>query len=250
MHLKKPKWFARWLKYKLIESLKLDVQEAEHEVDHYPSFGAFFSRRLKNGARPIASDGFVSPCDGRLQSFETITSDLLLQSKGIHYSLKNLLGDSGAEKKYQGGMAITIYLAPHNYHRVHTPENMNIQRTKKISGDLWPVNRSSVEKIHPLFCLNERWIAEADVGGLGRMSLVMVGATNVGKMEVFHLTQEQNQSIDLDIEHPEKVILQKGQEFGVFHMGSTVILILDRNLSEHYKMKPSGRDLLCGEKLT
>lgn len=248
--MKKPLWFARWLKFKLIKSLNIDIHEAEYDVNDYPSFGAFFSRRLKTGARPIDKEGLVSPCDGKLQSYETITSDSLLQSKGVHYSLNDLLGDGQAVDKYQGGLALTIYLAPHNYHRVHTPDELNILRTKRISGDLWPVNRSSVEKIHPLFCLNERWIAEAKVQEKGCLSLVMVGATNVGKMEVFHLNEEQNQDSSCDIQHDKAVHLHKGQEFGVFHMGSTVILILDRNLSDHYKMELCCSEIRCGEKLT
>lgn len=250
VHLQKPKWFAHWLKYQLIRRLKINVEEAEFEVDAYPSFGAFFSRRLKTGARPIAEQGFLSPCDGRLQTCETIASDSLIQSKGISYSLRDLLGDSQATERYQGGLALTIYLAPHNYHRVHSPDDLSVERSRKISGDLWPVNRSSVEKIHPLFCLNERWVLEAEVKGLGRLCFVMVGATNVGKMELFYLDQKQNEAPHCEIQHESAVQLKRGQELGVFHMGSTVILILDRNLSAHYKMDPSCRNLLCGEKLS
>lgn len=247
VHLESPSWWATWLKHRLIKSLNINVAEAEKDLGEYPSFGAFFSRKLKAGARPIAKEGMASPCDGRLQSFETILSGKLIQSKGIDYSINDLFGSSVAEK-YNGGLALTLYLAPHNYHRVHVPEDWLLMSSKKIAGDLWPVNRSSVESIHPLFCLNERWIFEAKVG-LGCMALIMVGATNVGKMEAFHLSPAQNAHPLTHLQHDPPIAMKKGSELGVFHMGSTVILILDRSLAQDYKMEPKCRTINCGERL-
>lgn len=249
VHLESPQWFSLWLKNKLIKSLRIDPNEAEFSLDHYASFGAFFSRRLKSGARPISSSQIVSPCDGQLQSFQEITSDKLLQAKGIEYSLNDFLGSSDSAERYLGGSAITIYLAPDNYHRVHYPIDMSVCKSQKVAGDLWPVNKQSVNAIHPLFCLNERWVVEGEVQDKGYLAVVMVGATNVGKMELFHLDEKQFSEGDVTHLHENKITRKKGDELGVFHMGSTVILLLDRNLSDHCKMNLHEGPVVCNERL-
>lgn len=249
VHLESPQWFSHWLKSRLIKSLKINPSEAEFDLDHYVSFGAFFSRRLKPGARPISSSQFVSPCDGQLQSFEEITSGKLLQAKGIEYSLNDFLGSSEGMEKYLGGTAITIYLAPDNYHRVHYPIDMSVLKSQKVAGDLWPVNKQSVNAIHPLFCLNERWIVEGEVKDKGQLAIVMVGATNVGKMELFHLDVNQFSEGDVIHLHENEIARKKGEELGVFHMGSTVILLLDRNLSDHCKMNLHEGPVVCSESI-
>lgn len=246
--MESPKWWATWLKNRMIQGLSIPTAEAEREVSEYPSFGAFFSRRLKEGARVFEKGHFCSPCDGRLQSFEVIESDSLVQAKGIHYSLGDLLSEQDGLERYRGGVAVTIYLAPHNYHRVHFPDDLELLKSQKVKGDLWPVNHASVNGIHPLFCLNERWIVQGE-NRHGKMALIMVGATNVGKMELLHLDAGQFVDDDLLYAHEPSLLKQAGEEMGVFHMGSTVILLLDRSLVDHYKMELSVRDLMCGERL-
>ena len=46
--------------------------------------------------------------------------DVLIQAKGLEYRLADLFEDPKRTEQYDGGVFITIYLAPHNYHRVHS----------------------------------------------------------------------------------------------------------------------------------
>jgi phosphatidylserine decarboxylase len=152
--LKRPltRWFAN--------AYGVDLAEAEHsDLDRYPTFNEFFTRGLRAGARPLSGDAntLVSPADGVLTEFGTTQDDRLLQAKGISYSLEELLGEQGAAvDELRGGSYFTIYLAPHNYHRVHSPLDAVLTRTRYIPGQRFSVSRATAAVIGRLFCRNER----------------------------------------------------------------------------------------------
>src|SRR5438445_445088 len=72
----------------------VDAAEAERAIEEYPTFTEFFTRRLKPGARPIAPGELVpvSPVDGTVGEVGEIVEGMLLQAKGKHYTLAELLG--------------------------------------------------------------------------------------------------------------------------------------------------------------
>jgi len=139
----------------------VDATEAERAIEDYPSFTEFFTRRLKPGARPIAPGELlpVSPVDGTVGEIGDIVSGRLLQAKGKHYTLSELLdGPQAAEdaQQFAGGSFLTIYLAPYNYHRIHAPLGGQITGYINVPGTLWPVNAVGVRNVDRLFCVNER----------------------------------------------------------------------------------------------
>jgi phosphatidylserine decarboxylase len=222
VHLESPKWFANFLKHQLIKALKIDSSEAEKHIDEYKSFGNFFSRRLKEGARPVSNSLLISPCDGAISQQGIIDNGLLTQSKNINYSLSKLLKNDKYVDMFMSGYFVTIYLAPFNYHRVHVPMNGDIVDNYTIAGDLWPVNQKSVESIDELFCINERNISIFNTTE-GYYALLMIGATNVGSIELMENTKVSSS-------------LNKGDEYGIFNMGSTVVLLFDRNINKSLKI--------------
>src|SRR5215212_6567520 len=73
-----------------IRAYGVDMSEAAEPLTAYPSFNAFFTRRLREGARPVAAEEgvVVSPCDSRVHSIGTMPeSGLLEQVKGRTYAL-------------------------------------------------------------------------------------------------------------------------------------------------------------------
>lgn len=237
VHIEKPKIFADFIKSTLIKSFNINTAEAERSVDSYPSFGKFFARRLKPETRPLAEAPFVMPCDGKISEFGPIEEGYLTQCKGINYSVEKLLKDSNLVSEFQEGFFITVYLAPYNYHRVHLPASGKITHNYTIEGDLWPVNNTSVEEVDELFCVNERKISILETDENQRYALIMVGATNVGSIEL-------DDSIYLENNVP------KGNEYGTFHMGSTVILLLNKDLRKKVDTKILQRgNVTCLEAL-
>ena len=154
-------WFAR--------TYHVDLSQAEQpELDSYRTFNAFFTRALRAGARPLAGDRetVVSPADGTLTQFGSIDADTLLQAKGRHYSLAALLGEDGAAvNELRGGSYCTIYLAPHDYHRVHAPLGGALERTRYIPGRRFSVSRATAAAIDRIFCRNERVVCWFETRG-------------------------------------------------------------------------------------
>ena len=207
----------------------MNVDEAELPLEAYETFGEFFVRRLKPGARPIApgDDVVVSPVDGTVSQAGISTGGRLIQAKGRDYSLASLLGDEAEAKRFEGGAWTTIYLSPRDYHRIHAPLGGKILGWNYIPGHLWPVNRPSVRGVPELFAINERSVIWMETP-LGRVALVAVGATIVGRIRLAfdELATNQGQPAR-SVRYDEPRVVGKGEEVAMFEIGSTVILCFE-----------------------
>jgi phosphatidylserine decarboxylase len=221
-----------WLKDPLIRAFanayRVDMSEAQYpDLAHYATFNEFFTRSLRAGARPIApgADVVVSPADGTLTEHGTIDGDRLMQAKGIAYSLEELLGESGREvEALRGGSYFTIYLAPHNYHRVHSPLDANLRRTRYLPGRRFSVSRATAASIEGIFCRNERAACWFDTDA-GPLVVVLVGALNVSSISTFNLGEIPSGRPLQWAETTDRPVA-RGAEIGRFNMGSTVIVLL------------------------
>lgn len=232
VRLKNPSWFALKARDWFIKRYKIDVNEAEFALEKYPTIGDLFIRRLKKGARPIG-EGIVHPCDGKLTVAGDMNDGVLVQTKGIQYSVDELLKDPTAHSRFQGGKYTTYYLCPTDYHRVHSPVSGEITNVVHIPGRLWPVNPWSVENITQLFAINERVVFNIKTAE-GPVALVMVGATNVGDISVaFDESVRTNRCepavLDEKIYIPH-IPIKKGDELGTFHMGSSVVVVYAKGI--------------------
>ena len=98
--------------------IKLDDYQAD-TFDEFESFNAFFTRAIKPEARPIDNDlsALVSPADGVVSELGSINQQMILQAKGVSYSVDNFLGQLPEAVSFYGGQFCTIYLSPSDYHR-------------------------------------------------------------------------------------------------------------------------------------
>lgn len=219
---------------------KLNMDESEYPLEHYANIGELFIRKLKPGMRPIAETEIVSPVDGVLSQTATFDDKQeLIQAKGKTYTLKDLLRDEEMAKRFEGGAFATIYLAPFNYHRIHSPAKGQVLDASYCPGTLWPVNVGSVERVEGLFCINERLTSHIRLDDGSEILVVKVGATNVGRIGLAYtdelLTNAGTLPRDkkrLDWMPKEPVFVEKGGELGRFEMGSTVILVVDKKIRE------------------
>ncbi|MEQ1666112.1 MAG: archaetidylserine decarboxylase [Bdellovibrionales bacterium] len=230
--IEKPAAMALAVRDWFIKRYKINVGEAELPLEKYPTLAALFTRKLKAGVRPIGT-GIVHPCDANLTCVELINSDSLIQAKGIHYSLNQMLCSSNASETFNRGAHLVYYLCPTDYHRVHAPVDCEVTEVIHQSGQLWPVNSWSVSHISNLFAVNERVIFNLKTA-LGPAALVMVGATNVGQISVSFdsniVTNAANSGATPKIiSYSKPISLKKGDEMGIFHMGSTVVMIYSSN---------------------
>ncbi|MCI0570733.1 MAG: phosphatidylserine decarboxylase, partial [Myxococcaceae bacterium] len=128
----------------------VDVDAAAHGFAGYRTFGEFFARGHKPGARPIAPGErvVISPVDGAVSQRGDSEGGLLVQAKGITYTVAQLLGDAAAAAPFEGGAWTTLYLSPRDYHRIHAPLSGRITGYAYIPGEFWPVNPASVANKH------------------------------------------------------------------------------------------------------
>lgn len=204
---------------------RVDLAEAAPEPGPYPSFDAFFTRRLRPGVRPIDPDRVVSPSDGRLSCHGPIDPGARIFVKGQAYDVGELAGDGRDAARYRGGHFAVVYLAPSDYHRVHAPVDGEISVIRGIPGDLYPVNSIGERHIPRLFARNNRVNICIDTAELGRVSVIMVGATIVGRISVSMIPEPAVPPGETRLDAPYKV--QRGDEIGIFHLGSTVVLLFE-----------------------
>lgn len=228
LHLRLPKPLSRRLVRMFANSYQIDVGAAANELDAYESIGAFFIRDLKEGLRPIEGP-LVSPVDGRLRNFGNVENGLLQQVKGKTYTVARFLGDDSEAKRFERGIYFNFYLSPQDYHHVHFPVGGTIARSIHIPGKLWPVNDWSMANIDELFSVNERVVTFVD-STFGRVAIVMIGATNVGKISVTFDDFISNSAMAKHVvarAYEPPVAVAAGDRLGTFHMGSSVVFVLE-----------------------
>ncbi len=224
------------------------TDEAQLPLDAYENFGAFFTRRLRNGLRPIApgDDVAVSPVDGTVYVAGTADQGRLFQAKGVDYELGALLGDADAARPFEGGAYATLYLSPRDYHRIHSPLGGQIRGYAYIPGKLWPVNPAAVRTVKQLFAQNERLVTFLDTP-VGACAVVKVGATCVGRIRAAYDDVVANHASEPRRHtYANPLRIAKGDELGVFEMGSTVIVLFERG---RMKLDPlsEGQKVRCGQ---
>lgn len=231
----------------------VDFDEVAEPLDAFDSLQAFFTRRLRDGARPIdpAPAAVVSPCDGAWGAAGRVERGQLLQVKGRRYALAALLGDAGAARRFEGGFFATLYLSPRDYHRFHAPCAGRVRRAAHLPGALWPVNRIGVEGVDGLFAVNERLCAFLAVAGAAEdLALVAVGATMVGKVRVTFddlTTNRRGAAVEVRA-YGDGIPLAKGEEWGRFEFGSTIVLVAAPDLLT-LDVRPPGTPVRLGARI-
>jgi phosphatidylserine decarboxylase len=208
-----------------------DVALDECDETRWDSFDSFFTRELRDGARPVQRDvrSIVSPADGTIDSMGPIDDGSTFLVKGRPYRLDELVADAEEARRYRGGKSAVIYLSPRDYHRVHSPVAGLIRRIHSMPGDYFPVNDIGVRHVKNLFAINRRvsiCIDTPAAAGLGRVTVVMVAAIVVGRITVTGIEARDVPYGDHAIDPP--VPVDQGDEIGIFHLGSTAVLLLEK----------------------
>ncbi|WP_394213131.1 archaetidylserine decarboxylase [Psychrobacter piscatorii] len=207
-------------------NISLDEYERQ-SLNAYESFNDFFTRELKEDARTIdtTANGIVSPADGIISQLGQIKDHKMLQAKGRHYDVGQLLADSEDGSYFADGSFATIYLAPSNYHRVHMPFTGTLTKTRYVPGTLFSVNNTTAANVPDLFARNERLVCMFDTK-YGKAAVVMVGAMIVAGIETVATGKiartDDIQEADHDMQ------FAAGEELGRFYLGSTAILVLPK----------------------
>jgi phosphatidylserine decarboxylase len=252
--LRHPAWLKNWVIRLFIQFFQVDMAEAaEPDYTRYACFNDFFTRPLRDGARPLSAADILCPADGAISQLGAISGGLLFQAKGRYFSAAELLGgDVERAAQFNGGQFATIYLSPRDYHRVHMPVAGRLTATRYIPGQLFSVNGVTADNVDRLFARNERLVCYFETG-LGPMAMVLVGAMVVAGIETVwsgRVAPPQRLPVTVDyINLPEPVALAQGAEMGRFRLGSTVILLFPESVMSFDARYGAGTATRMGEML-
>jgi phosphatidylserine decarboxylase len=255
------RWRVRWWKNLLIQlfirHFRVDMSDAVHaEADAYPHFNSFFTRALRDGVRPQPDTpaAIACPVDGAISELGAISGDRLLQAKGRHYSLIDLLGGNREQADaFRDGLFCTLYLSPRDYHRIHMPVDGSLRETTYIPGRLFSVAPHTTRAISGLFTRNERLVTVFD-SEAGPVAVILVGAIFVACTETVWggVAQPTGRGIEARRFGPDSdtaVSLRRGEELGRFNMGSTVILLFPPGRAQWLPELQAGQAVRLGQTL-
>jgi phosphatidylserine decarboxylase len=212
-----------------VRAYDVDLSEVDMPQGGFRTFDDFFTRRLVAGARMIDPNphALVSPADGRLDDLGKLSDGAELVVKGQRYRAADLLGDADSATDYEGGDYFIVYLSPRDYHRVHAPTSGDVQYVRYVPGTLFPVNRIGTGHIPQLFARNERLAIVQRSVAHGSVTTIMVGAIGVGRIGLSFDEVQTNQGHEPGVRNyvDAPIAMSRGEELGVFHMGSTVIVL-------------------------
>lgn len=231
------RWFVR--------QFKVDLSEAqESNLANFPTFNAFFTRALREGARPLlgGEKDIACPADGHISQLGEIRDNQIFQAKGHQYSVEELLALENPEDMaaFHGGQFMTVYLSPRDYHRLHMPLSGKLREMVHVPGRLFSVAPGTVANVPRLFARNERVVARFDTE-VGPMALVLVGAINVAAIETVWaglVTPPKGKTVQRwQYKGDASITLARGEEMGRFNMGSTIIVLLPKGVHWNTKLE-------------
>lgn len=212
------------------------------DVSQYPTFNAFFSRKLVEragvalslrrlqapGARPIDSpeDASVitSPADARVVAFATVDDATRLWIKGKSFSIRELVGSEELASQFERPGVLISRLAPQDYHRFHFAVGGTILSMTPIEGTLYTVNPIAVNSDVDVFTENRRVITVLETERWGKVIAVTVGATMVGS--IVHTVTTGAPSVFTCVTPDAGGTVKKGDEHGFFQFGGSTVIYL------------------------
>lgn len=233
-------WFSK-IEQPVVRDLSIGVWRAfadlglhEARKQRFSSLHDCFTRELKDGARTIDPDSsvLVSPCDALVGASGRVQGTTLIQAKGFHYTLQDLLGDPDLVRLYRDGWYVTLRLTSSMYHRFHAPHDCVVEQVTYFSGDTWNVNPIALRRVEKLFCKNERAALRTRLEATGHVvTLVPVAAILVASIRLRFL----DALLHLNYRGPNVIAcdarFRKGEEMGWFQHGSTLICFAPNGFS-------------------
>jgi phosphatidylserine decarboxylase len=244
-------WTTRLIRW-FVRRYGVDMGEAANgDIASYTSFNDFFTRPLKQGARPVSGADFVSPVDGAISQFGAIDDHHILQAKGHRFTTAELIGgDQALAANFRHGSFANLYLSPKDYHRLHMPCDGQLGRMIYVPGALFSVNPVTARGVPNLFARNERVVCVFESPDFGPFVMVLVGATIVGSMAtVWHgvVNPKRTNRVSEWSYADQNIVLKKGEEMGRFLLGSTIVMLFRQDTIDFNKDWAPERPVRLGE---
>lgn len=215
-----------WKSESAQEAVGMDQYRHDPADEHwgFSSWNDFFTRRFRDGERPVASpddDGVVvSPVEATpYRIAHSVRRQDEFWIKGEPYSLDDMLAGDPAAATFEGGTVFQAFLSALNYHRWHSPVSGTVVRAEVVPGtyysesDAQGVGSGAAQPTHSqgyMAHVATRAILhiEADDPALGLVAVLFIGMSDVS-------------SCIIGDETTVGAHVAKGQELGYFQYGGS-----------------------------
>lgn len=219
-------WFGRDAKAAMpdfVEDFQCDPKQPYYG---FTSWDDFFTRKLREGRRPVAGPDDDSVIANACESapFKLAEKVKLCDQfwiKGQPYSLQHMMDGDPLTEQFAGGTVYQAFLSALSYHRWHSPVSGRIVKTKLVDGTYCAVSlaegfdKGSEKSQAYMAVLATRALIfiEADNPDIGLMCVIFVGMAEVSSNEI---TVREGQHV------------KKGDQLGMFHFGGSTHCLIFR----------------------
>ncbi|MFY2859600.1 phosphatidylserine decarboxylase family protein [Mycobacterium sp. THU-M104] len=205
------------------------VHDPDDEHWGFKSWNDFFTRRLKDGQRPVAAPGddsvIVSACESTPYRIATnIARRDQFWIKRQPYSLRDMLANDESVDQFVGGTVYQAYLSAMKYHHWHSPVAGTIVRafvqpgtyfSETVSKRWDALNPPDSQSYMAHVSARAILLIEADNPVIGLMALVAVG---IGEVSSTLIGENIKPGYHVD----------KGEELGYFQFGGSTHCLVFR----------------------
>lgn len=193
----------------------------------FTSWDDFFTRRFRDGQRPVAAPDddsvVVSACESapyRIARGLHRVDDFWI--KGQPYSLRHLFANDPVNEQFVGGTLYQAFLSALSYHRWHSPISGRIVSVRNIDGTYYAADhRMGFDPASP----NE---SQGYINELAARAVVLIEADNpdIGLMAFVAVGMAEVSSCDVTVVPGQHVA--KGEQLGMFHFGGSTHCLIFR----------------------
>jgi phosphatidylserine decarboxylase len=198
----------------------------------FNTLNEFFIRRRTN-LPPVrrTRNEIVSPTD----AYTVFVTRPTFWIKGSKYTTGELMKGSN---KYYLDLALFIFrLAPHHYHRVHSPVYGKVMKISTFGNEYNSVDVTTVKSRKNILTRNIRIVIEIQTSNFGKIYLAIIGATCVGSIVIHHpqilkALDLSHPFTDIDIRDQPIVFsvydaptLKINEELGYFQYGGSCVVL-------------------------
>ncbi|MCJ1379473.1 hypothetical protein MMC17_002574 [Xylographa soralifera] len=229
-------WFCAAAKKQLLdgppETAGLDfdqVFECNASLPRYgfQSWDDFFTRRFRDGIRPVAAPDDSSVITHTCESAPYHIATNVQESdsfwiKSYHYSLRHMLADDLLTTQFVNGTLYQAFLSPESYHRWHSPVSGTVVKATLQPGTYF--SKSQTEGFDP----SDITESQAYVTGMAARAIILIEADNadVGLMCVMSVGWAEVSTCEITVSNGQRV--NKGDLLGMFHFGGSTHCMLFR----------------------
>jgi phosphatidylserine decarboxylase len=209
------------------------VCEPDLEYHGFRSWDDFFTRRFRDGVRPVEGPGddaiVTSACESSTYRIaHNIAYKESFWLKGQPYSLVDMLAHDPLASEFVGGTIYQAFLSARNYHRWHSPVSGTVVKTELVPGTYYAQSPSLGFDTPDGPDISAPTSSQAFLTSSAARALIFINALNpqIGLMCFIAVGMTEVSTCSPTVRPGD--VLKKGDELGMFHFGGSTHCLIFR----------------------